>query len=192
MRPAGQETCPIPGQRGCNPAPETEWALLGPCVHGNCDLGNRRKPACVANGRRRIRTMFCSGCGQAMQAFEQVCPRCGRPVPPMPVARPPMYSRVQRHLHTLGVLWIAWAAWNVVGWLIAMPFLTGVFGGWGWGGPHGNGFHGFGPGFPFMHMMWLPWVISVVVFGRSILAVITGIALLLRAPWGRTLAIVTA
>lgn len=137
--------------------------------------------------------MFCSGCGQAMQAFEQVCPRCGRPVPPMPVARPPFYSRVQRHLHTLGVLWIAWAAWNVVGWLIAMPFLTGVFGGWGWR-HHGMmmGPWPFGPGFPFMHMMWLPWVISIVVFGRSILAVITGIALLRRAPWGRTLAIVAA
>jgi hypothetical protein len=111
----------------------------------------------------------------------------------MPVARPPFYSRVQRHLHTLGVLWIAWAAWNVVGWLIAMPFLTGVFGGWGWR-HHGMmmGPWPFGPGFPFMHMMWLPWVISIVVFGRSILAVITGIALLRRAPWGRTLAIVAA
>ncbi len=133
--------------------------------------------------------MFCSGCGQAMQGFEQVCPRCVRPVPPMPMARPLLYSRVQRHLRTLGVLWIAWGVWNIVGWLIALPFLAGMFGGFrGWGM---NG-HGFGPEFPFMHMMWLPWVITTVVLARSILAAITALALLRRAPWGRTLAIVTA
>lgn len=135
--------------------------------------------------------MFCSGCGQAMQAFEQVCPRCGRPVPPMPLARPALYSRVQRHLQTVGILWIVWAVWSVIGWLVALPFVAGVFGGWGSWGPNGHHFHTFGPGFPFPPM-WLPEFISVLVFGRALLAVITGIGLLRRAPWGRTLAIVTS
>ncbi|HEX3437728.1 MAG TPA: zinc ribbon domain-containing protein [Pseudacidobacterium sp.] len=132
--------------------------------------------------------MFCSGCGQAMQAFEQVCPKCGRPVPPMPVARPPYYSRVHRHIQTLGILWMCWAILNMAGWLFALPFLAGVFGGWGPGGHR----YGFGPGFPFPHMMWLPGFITVLVFGRSLLAVITGFGLLRRAPWGRTLALITA
>jgi hypothetical protein len=136
--------------------------------------------------------MFCSGCGQAMQAFEQVCPRCGRPVPPMPLARPAAYSRVQRHIQTVGILWLVWAAWSVIGWLIALPFVAGFFGGWGWWGHGGHGFSTFGPGFPFHHMMWLPGFITAIVFGRALLAAITGIALMRRAPWARTLAIVTA
>jgi hypothetical protein len=41
-------------------------------------------------------------------------------------------------------------------------------------------------------MLWLPGVITAFVFGRAILSVITGISLLRRAPWARTLAIVTA
>ena len=136
--------------------------------------------------------MFCSGCGQAMQAFEQVCPRCGRPVPPMPLARPAAYSRVQRHVQTVGILWLVWAAWSVIGWVIALPFVVGVFGGWGWWGHGGHGFSTFGPGFPFQHMMWLPGFITAIVFGRALLAAITGIALLRRATWARTLGIVTA
>jgi hypothetical protein len=109
----------------------------------------------------------------------------------MPLARPQFYSRVQRHIQTVSILWIVWAAWSVVGWLIALPFVAGVFGGWGvWG--RGHGYHAFGPGFPFPHMMWIPEVITALIFGRALLAVITGIGLLRRAPWARTLAIVTA
>lgn len=133
--------------------------------------------------------MFCSGCGQAMQSFEQICPRCGKPVPPMPLTRPTIYSRVQRHIQTVAILWMVWAAWSVIGWLIALPFVAGIFGGWGvWG----RGFHTFGPGFPFQNMTWLPGLITVMIVGRAMLAAITGIGLLRRAPWGRTLAIITS
>jgi hypothetical protein len=41
-------------------------------------------------------------------------------------------------------------------------------------------------------MMWLPGFITAIVFGRAFLAAITGLALLRRAPWARTLSIVTA
>lgn len=136
--------------------------------------------------------MFCSGCGQAMQSFEQVCPRCGRSVPPMPLVRPSAYSRVQRHVPTVGILWLVWAAWSMIGWLIALPFVAGAFGGWGHWGHGGHHYFVFGPGFPLPHMMWLPELITALVMGRSLLAVVTGIGLLRRAPWARTLAIVTS
>src|ERR1700759_1822564 len=134
--------------------------------------------------------MFCSGCGHAMQSFEQVCLKCGRAVPPMPLSRPPAYSRVQRHIQTVAVLWIIWAIWSIIGWLIALPFVAGFFGGWGvWG--HGRShFHTFDPGFPFPHMLWLPGFITALVCARAALALATGIGLLRRAPWARTLAIV--
>jgi uncharacterized protein YybS (DUF2232 family) len=41
-------------------------------------------------------------------------------------------------------------------------------------------------------MMWLPGFITILVCGRAFLAALTGIALLRRASWARTLAIVTA
>jgi hypothetical protein len=41
-------------------------------------------------------------------------------------------------------------------------------------------------------MMWIPEFITALIFGRALLAVITGIGLLRRAPWARTLAIVVA
>ena len=41
-------------------------------------------------------------------------------------------------------------------------------------------------------MLWLPWFITLLVCGRAFLAAITGIGLLRRAPWARTLAIVTS
>jgi hypothetical protein len=46
----------------------------------------------------------------------------------------------------------------------------------------------------FIHLgpAWLPGFITVIVVGRAMLAAITGIGLLRRAPWARVLAIVTA
>jgi hypothetical protein len=109
----------------------------------------------------------------------------------MPLSRPVFYSRVQRHIQTVAVLWIVWAAWSVVGWLIALPFIAGAFGGWGVWGHGGHGFHTFGWGFG-PHLQWLPGVITAVVFGRALLAAVTGIGLLRRAAWARTLAIIVS
>ena len=130
--------------------------------------------------------MYCSGCGQLVPPNFAACPHCGRPVPEAPFVPPQVY-RVQRHLQTLGILWLAYAAWSALGWLIALPFLAGTFGGRHWG----RGFGEFG-GMWFGHMPWfVPLVTTIVVF-RTALSLVTGIALLRRAPWGRTLAIVAA
>ena len=49
--------------------------------------------------------MFCNRCGTDTQAGGGVCPRCGRHIgdPVGEVAQ----SRLERHLHTLGILWMA-------------------------------------------------------------------------------------
>ena len=71
--------------------------------------------------------MFCNACGTEIQPGFNVCPKCGTPVgravssPSTALAR----SRLQRHLNTLGVLWI------VVGVLFLIPatvllFLSGA------------------------------------------------------------------
>ncbi|TCK71961.1 hypothetical protein C7378_2585 [Acidipila rosea] len=138
--------------------------------------------------------MYCSGCGQNIQPGEAVCMRCGRPVTPLPpVGMPVMQGsngRVHRNIQTMGILWLVWGAWSVLGWLIALPFLTGALGGWG---HHWSGYWGPGRGYyGFPHMMWLPPLLTAIVFARAGLAAATGYGLLRRASWARTLAIVTA
>ncbi len=139
--------------------------------------------------------MFCSGCGQPLEPGQQFCLKCGRAVPQMvPLAAGPgvavaprFYTRVHRHLQSLSVLWIAYGVWNLVGWLLAMSFFAGAFGGY-----FGHWHHGPFGEFPFNTMPWFAPFITVVIIGRTILCVVTGIALSRRAPWARILAIVVA
>jgi hypothetical protein len=135
--------------------------------------------------------MFCSACGQPIDAYQPFCPRCGRQVTPIATATPPpwVWTRVHRHVHTLGILWIAYASLTMLSWLVAVGVLEGAFHNWGF--PFGRGFDGF-YSFPFGHMPWLVPVITVVLAGRAVLCFVTGIALLRRAQWARVLAIVTA
>jgi len=137
--------------------------------------------------------MYCSACGQMIDPYQPYCPRCGRQVTPIATPTPPpwTWTRVQRHVHTLGILWIVYAAWMLLGWLMALPFLAGIFHGWSFPMHHGyDGFYGFG--FPFGHMPWFVPFVTAILTARAVLCVVTGIALLRRTSWGRTLAIVTA
>jgi hypothetical protein len=134
--------------------------------------------------------MYCTACGQQIDQSLPACPQCGRPVMVVPVAAPPapqFYVRVHRHVQTLSILWIVYAIYTLFSWMIALPFLTGFFGGWA------HHFHGeFGNHGVFGHLPWLAPLITVILLGRAILSAATGLALMRRAPWARTLAIVTA
>ncbi len=136
--------------------------------------------------------MYCSSCGQAIQPGMQFCPGCGRAaLAPPPAgfvqAAAPGYlpMRVHRNLQTLGVLWLVYAGWTLVGWLIALPFLSGLVGRWSGGswGPHAFSM--------FPQMNWLIPFVTVLIVARSILSAVTGIGLMRRASWGRTLALIT-
>jgi hypothetical protein len=142
--------------------------------------------------------MFCSGCGQAIEAGQPICAQCGRPVAAVPAGGvtpqylvPFGYSRVHRHVRTLGILWMAHAAMQVVGWLFAVPLLNGLYYGMG---RHWDPFAGvpFGGGFPFGHMPWPLQMIITMVFVRAALSLVTGVGLITHKSWGRTLALVTA
>ena len=136
--------------------------------------------------------MYCSSCGQAVNAFEPICPRCGKAITGPPLATPaPLpfaYTRVSRNVQTLGILWLVYAAWSLIGWLIALPFLAGALGGWG----HHWGYWGWRGGYGPPHLMWLAPLLTIIVVVRAALAIVTGLGLLRRAPWARTLALVTA
>uniref|UniRef100_A0A372IMU1 Uncharacterized protein n=2 Tax=Paracidobacterium acidisoli TaxID=2303751 RepID=A0A372IMU1_9BACT len=126
-----------------------------------------------------------------MDAFQIVCPRCGRQVAPVaaPAPIPYFYTRVHRHVHTVAILWLAYAAWITLHWVLAVGFLAGFSHHWGHHMDHGfDGFYSF----PFAHFPWFVPLISVILAARAILCIVTGLALLRRAPWARTLAIVIA
>ena len=134
--------------------------------------------------------MFCSGCGQQVEPGQQFCLRCGRAVPqvaPVVVPTPWFYTRVHRHLQSLSILWIAYGVWTILGWVLAMSFFAGMFGGY-----FGHWHHGPFGEFPFGNMPWFAPLITVIIIGRAILCFATGFALHRRAPWARMLAIVAA
>jgi hypothetical protein len=91
-------------------------------------------------------------------------------------------------MQSLSVLWIAYALWTFLSWLLALS----IFGHSFFGGYFGHWNHGPWGEFPFSHMPWLLPVITIVVIGRAILSLVTGLALVNRAPWARIFAIVVA
>lgn len=68
--------------------------------------------------------MFCSSCGAQIQPQLTVCPNCHRPVPSAAVTTGP--SRLQRHLRTLGILWIIAGAIFVIPGLVLMTLSSVV------------------------------------------------------------------
>jgi hypothetical protein len=137
--------------------------------------------------------MFCSGCGQAMQAGQGVCPRCGRPmavaVPPVPGLQFQLDGYAGK-VRTLSIVWFIYAGLSLVlsfvGMAFARAFMSNHFGPW----PHGPWMNGpfrpewFGPAV--LHFVW------VFVLLRAALLFAAGWGLMERAPWGRMVAIVAA
>jgi zinc-ribbon domain len=64
--------------------------------------------------------MFCNRCGTQLQPDFNLCPKCGAPVGAPAMVAPS--GRLQRHLRTLGILWI------IVGvlWVIPSLVLMGI------------------------------------------------------------------
>lgn len=135
--------------------------------------------------------MYCSACGQLNAPNATICVKCGRAMhavaPAAPAAVPVTTGRVERHIQAMGILWLVYALMGAVGWFIAIPFITGFFG----MAHHGFPMHHEWP-FSVMGFPWFVPFVTVLVLLRSGLQLLTGIALLMRARWGRILAIVVA
>ena len=70
--------------------------------------------------------MFCDQCGNAIEAGQQFCSRCGKPlsgaVPVVP------RTRVQQHVRLLAILWIAYSALNVISGVVMIVLAGTMFG----------------------------------------------------------------
>jgi len=62
--------------------------------------------------------MFCSACGAQIQPQFTFCPNCQRPI--SSAMAPPLPGRLDRHLRTLGILWIIAGGLFVIPGLILM------------------------------------------------------------------------
>ncbi len=123
--------------------------------------------------------MFCNACGGQIQPQFNICPNCGQPIGALAAATPP--SRLERHLRTLGILWI------VAGALCAIPgfVLMTISSVARLGIPAGENVGRFIG----------PLILSII--GGSLLVVaaggiLVGWGLLKHQPWARVLAIILA
>jgi len=120
--------------------------------------------------------MFCNRCGTQLQPDFLLCPRCGQHT--LDPIGPPAQSRLERHLHALGILWM------VVGGLFLIP---------------AAGLMVFGQGIRLVVHDQDAWPgffpVLVYIAGSSLLilaagGVCVGLGLMQRAPWARMAAIV--
>ncbi len=147
--------------------------------------------------------MTCAACGNVLAQDVRFCPHCGTPVgyqppagaaypppgtsypPPGPSYAPLPYTRVDRNLQPLGVLWIVYAVLHFLSGLVGVFFLHGIF-----GSHHYNGWDlGWGQfGQNWLAALW-PFALSSLLIGAGI-SVLVGCSLITRQPWARVLAIV--
>jgi hypothetical protein len=137
--------------------------------------------------------MFCSGCGQPLQANETYCPQCGRaamqPPPPTPAAAGYELSRYAQKVHVLSIIWFAWAVlsliFGIAGLAFSRAFFMGGFGPWGDMRSFGHGPEMISwPGL--LHIFWIALIV------RFALLALAAWGLWRRTGWGRILAIVVA
>lgn len=122
--------------------------------------------------------MFCNHCGTKLQPDYNLCPKCGQPVG-VPSAPAASASRLHRHLHTLGILWIIAGALFLLPAFAAMIFGTTAAMFFPF---HDAVAHSLGPFLVFMAGS------TLLILGCG--GVCLGWALMDRRPWARIVAII--
>ena len=132
--------------------------------------------------------MICSGCGCDVLAGAQFCPGCGARMMVAPAGygvgfAPEQRTRVANNLQAVGIMWCIFGGYRFLHGLIAASALHGMAMAGMFGDVPPFMTHAFGAMVPF---------IALTTAVMSVLSVVTGIGLLARKPWARTLAIVMA
>jgi zinc-ribbon domain/Predicted membrane protein (DUF2127) len=138
--------------------------------------------------------MYCDSCGHQLNDNAQFCSVCGKQLagPPLaPRAVVPLYGRVNRHLKTVGILWIIYAVLRLFEtfWIFAVgrtflpAFIEQIT----------SGIEGWPAGFPLARLISHGLeVAGFIVAIFAVLQFIAGWGLLERRPWARILALVLA
>jgi hypothetical protein len=116
-----------------------------------------------------------------VQPGQAYCSRCGKQIvgaTAAVAAMPVRATRVQGHIHFVGILWLAISAFNAVGGVILYVVANTIFA------------PGRGTGPAFLHPLLS--VIAILILGKSALGFIAGWGLMQREGWARMLALVLA
>ena len=123
--------------------------------------------------------MFCDGCGSAVEPGQAFCSRCGKQIVGTVATMRARPTRVQQHVHLVGILWLAISAFNAVGGVALYIVANTVF---------ALGRHPNAP--VFLHPLLT--AVAIFILGKSALGFLTGWGLMQRESWARMLAIVLA
>ena len=126
--------------------------------------------------------MFCDRCGREVAANQQFCGACGKAVATTGLGTP--ISRLGRHLHILGILWLVYSAFALLASCVIGLISMTLFG----PGSRLRETPNFPGGALFLHSLMM--LIAIFLFIKAIAAVCTGFGLMNRQPWARSLAIV--
>jgi hypothetical protein len=133
---------------------------------GFCDRGGKE-------------SMFCDGCGAAVQPGQAFCSKCGKQIVGPVTAMQTRRGRVQEHVHLLGILWLAISALNALGGVTVYIIANTLFA------------RGSGVGAPgFLHPLLS--VVSIFILAKAALGFLGGWGLMQREPWARILVLILA
>lgn len=127
--------------------------------------------------------MFCDGCGNAMQAGQAFCSKCGKQVLGPVLAVRPIQTRVQQHVHLLGILWLAASALDAVGGVVLLLLGTTFF-------PHLHEFAGNDANqVPVGFLTALMTTLGALILAKAAAGFLTGRGLIQHESWARLAAL---
>jgi hypothetical protein len=127
--------------------------------------------------------MLCDKCGSSVGGGQRFCGTCGKEM--APTGLPTLASRLSRHLHLLGVLWVAYSALGLIGAFVLLMLNRTLF------APGAGVIHPTPdfPGLPiFLHSLFR--FLFVMILIKAAGGAIAGFGLLNRQSWARPLALV--
>jgi len=137
--------------------------------------------------------MYCSGCGQAIEAGQGFCTQCGRPVAAPVPAVPGLQFQLESYagkVKALSVVWFIYAGLALVAGIMGMAFASALFSGRLGPWMHGPWAHSpFPPEFFGPALLQFAWIFLI---GRVALALVAAWGLMEHTQWGRIVAIVAA
>jgi len=119
--------------------------------------------------------MFCQFCGAQVNPGQQVCTGCSRPLMGYEFQR----SRLERHVHLLGVFWIVYSVFILLGGAVVMVLSRTLF------GAYGRAQLGMPP-----FLGPLLTVVACFLVLKAGLGILAGYGLVQRETWARILTIV--
>ena len=128
--------------------------------------------------------MFCDACGAQVQADQRFCGTCGKAFGAMVAGR--VSSRVADHRQILGSLWIVYAMLHLIGAAVLFVMANTFFPHLAEMAPPRNMPPG---GLNFLRPLLS--MISLFMFAKGFLDLVSGIGLLQKKHWARTIALVS-